>query len=165
MWTQLPKIVNTQMNMTPLIKQIPPLTPQGGLSSAHPLVKNLFWNQTRRLFRIHNDPTNFAWIKTPLVDFFVYRLSYQLPKYVMKRPDFHFMATNWFTITWSKDIFYKISSSYLKCWILNKVKKSETKKLILITDIGRFKCGVPKSEDINEKAPCFFQYPMPSWQA
>ena len=30
------------MNMTPLVKQIPPLSPQGELSSAHPLVKNLF---------------------------------------------------------------------------------------------------------------------------
>ena len=133
------------MNTTPLVKQIPPLTPQGGLSSARPLVKNLVWNQTRRLFRIHNDPTNFAWIETPLVDFFVYRVSHQLPKYVVKRPDFHFMETNWFTITWSKDTYYKIPLFYLICWILNKVMKSKTKKLILITQYRQIQMSCPSS--------------------
>ena len=120
------------MNMASIVKQILLLIPQGRLSSAHPFVK-FSWNQTRKLFRFHNSTANLAWIETASVDFFVSRVSRQLSKNVVKRPDLYCMATNWFSLTWSKDIYDMIPSFCLICRILNKLKKIKTKKLVLIT--------------------------------
>ena len=79
-----------------------------------------------------------------LIDLFASRVSHQLPKYVAWRRDAYNVATNAFSIIWNKEFYYAFPPFCLITQVLNKIEKDKTKKLILITLVGRHSCSTPK---------------------
>ena len=79
-----------------------------------------------------------------LIDLFASRVSHQLPKYVAWRRDAYNVATNAFSIIWNKEFYYAFPPFCLITQVLNKIEKDKTKKLTLITHVGRHSCGTPK---------------------